>query len=76
MLWSHNSQPKVFFLFFNLDYMSISHGLNRKQMAHAEEVFQKSLKGLFQSCLMGRLFTKAGQGRGKSVRDGEAPWGY
>lgn len=56
--------------------MSISHGPNRKQMAHAEEVFKESLKGLFQSCLMRGLFTKTGQSKGKSMRDGESPWGY
>ena len=48
-----------FFLFFlNLDHMSISHGPNKKQMAHAEEVFKEGLKGLFQSHLMRRLFQR------------------
>lgn len=61
-----NQRP---FLFFNLYHVSISHGPNRKQMGHAEEIFKESLKGLFQSCLMRGLFTKAGQGGGKSVRD-------
>lgn len=66
-------EPKTFSFFFNLDQVSITRGPNRKQVAHAEEVSEEGLQGLFQTYLMRGLEQRLS--RGTSLRDGEAPGG-